>query len=253
MRIHCIGDSHTSFFTGRNEIQAEYPAIVKSIVSKIFTYRLGAPLAYTLCEKNTKYRSNEKLFEILGTLNPQEDAILLCFGEIDCRAHLIKQAQIRDIGIGEIIEECVRRYLEVILKIKALGFNVGVWNAIPTAMGFEDETLEYPYFGTYLERNKTAFGFNEKLKEYAAIHGFQYYGVFDKIINSNWETDDKYYFDKIHLNSGILPYVLKAIRKANKRHRISGLDIFRVKVRYYLYLLNRTQFFIRIRTASGLD
>jgi FkbM family methyltransferase len=239
MKIHCIGDSHTSFFTGYNRIQPEYPEIVPGVVKNIRTYRLGAPLAYTLCETGTKYKSQEKLFTILDSLNPRIDFILLCFGEIDCRAHLIKQAEIQNRAVTEVVDECVKRYVNVIMKIKDLGFQVGVWNAIPTAMGFENEFLEYPYYGNYVDRNRVAFNFNNRLKEYASTCGFQYFGVFDKIIDSHWVTDDRYYFDKIHLNSKILPYILKAMRRSNKNLGISYVSILNVKAIFYQYLLDK--------------
>jgi lysophospholipase L1-like esterase len=235
MKIHCIGDSHTSFFTGYNTIQPEYPNTIKSAVQCILTYRLGAPLAYTLCEFETKYRSREKLFQILTSLHPRRDFILLCFGEIDCRAHLIKQAVIQNRNVKDVVVECVNRYLKVLIEIQELGFQVGVWNVIPTAIGFENETLEYPYYGSFIDRNKAASDFNDKLKEYSKKFNFKYFGVFDKIIDSNWLTKDQYYFDKIHLNTKALPQVLKLIRKSNKNIEISHFDIFNIALRYNVY------------------
>jgi hypothetical protein len=234
MNLHCIGDSHTAFFTGYNTIQPEYPKTLQSISKNIYTYRLGSPLAYNLCEPNSKTKSNEKLFEIINTLNYKTDIVLLSFGEVDCRAHVIKQADIKNITIDEAVYECVNRYLLVINKIVELNFKVIVWNAVPTAMGFENEKFEYPYYGSFEERNKACILFNEALQKKSVELGFYFIAVYKKIINKNFTTNDKYYFDKIHLSNRLLPYTINNITHAIPQFRITKMELLKIKTRIFL-------------------
>ena len=234
MNLHCIGDSHTAFFTGYNIIQPEYPKVLQSIPQNIYTYRLGSPLAYNLCEPNSKTQSNEKLFEIINKLNYRTDIVLLSFGEVDCRAHVIKQAEIKNITIDEAVHECVSRYLIVIKKILELNFKVVIWNAVPTAMGFENVKFEYPYYGSFEERNKACILFNEELQKKATEIGFHFIAVYKKIINKNFTTNNEYYFDKIHLSNKLLPVALKNISEAIPGFGIPKLELLKIKTRILL-------------------
>ncbi|MFT3980985.1 MAG: FkbM family methyltransferase [Ferruginibacter sp.] len=236
IRLHCIGDSHTSFFTGYNKIQPEYPEYGYSIAKNIVTYRLGSPLAYNLSEFNSKTKSREKLFEILQKLDPACDVVLLSFGEVDCRAHIIRQAEKNNQSIESVVQNCVYRYLTVVDEIVQLGFNVFVWNAIPTAMGFEGVAFEYPYHGTYEQRNKSCIIFNTLLEENAGKKGFNYIGISDKIINEDLSTNEKFYFDKIHLNSFLLPQVIKEI-SSKILLRVNPIELVKIRVRYLLFSL----------------
>ncbi len=243
MKLHCIGDSHTAFFTGYDKIQSEYPEIVFSIVSNILTYRIGAPLAFNLCEKVSKENSNKKLFAILKSLNIQEDFILLCFGEIDCRAHIIKQAEITNKSIEEVIENCINRYVSVVLEIKKMGFRVGVWNAIPSAIGINNPNSEFPYYGKDLERNIVTKKFNERLAFFSINNQFNYWQIFDLLVDENLKTREKYYFDKVHLNSKLLPITLSKIVKDLPMLNFRKQDIFKIKFQIFSSFLRKNKYF----------
>jgi hypothetical protein len=234
MNLHCIGDSHTAFFTGYNNIQPEYPKASKSFAKNIFTYRLGSSLAYNLCEPDSKTKSNVKLFEILSTLNCTTDIVLLSFGEVDCRAHVIKQAELKNITIDEAVHECVNRYLLVIKRILNLNFKVIVWNAVPTSMGFENVQMEYPYYGTFEERNKACILFNEELQKKSIVLGFYFIDVYRKIINKNFTTNNKYYFDKIHLSNKLLPSTINNINNVIPQFSITKIELLKIKIRILL-------------------
>ena len=76
---------------------------------------------------------------------------MLCFGEIDCRCHIVKQADKRKVPTEMVVKDCVNNYFEVIDELNQLGFKVFIWNAVPTAESFN---TDYPIYGSHLERNK---------------------------------------------------------------------------------------------------
>ena len=161
----------------------------------------------------TQDRKVEKLLYILTHFIPLGNKVLFCFGEIDCRAHLFKQSEIQKRDIHEIIRECVDRYFSVIKDTKKKGFDVIVWNVIPS--GITDDTLEYeyPFYGTNIERNKVSKYFNEYLKQKLEKLNITFIDIFDKLVFKNFETKDSYYFDGIHLSQKAMPYFLNELLK----------------------------------------
>ena len=112
-KLICIGDSHASFFSGQNKMQPEFPGQSDNQIAGLEGVRLGAVLAYSLHRSNTQEKGREKLFQKIQSLNTTEHAVMLCFGEIDCRYHILKQAEIRTQPLENVIEDCVNKYFQV--------------------------------------------------------------------------------------------------------------------------------------------
>jgi hypothetical protein len=207
--IHCIGDSHASFFAGYDEIQPPYSIPSKNKYPFLRAYRLGAVLAYSLATLNTKEQGREKMLEIIGSL-PARSTLLLCFGEIDCRCHLLKQSKENNRELKEVVGECVRRYFTVIDELIALKFNVMLWNAVPTS---EDNNPEYPIYGTEAARNKTTLMFNEMLLTESKARGLAYISIFEKLVTKDLKTKKEFFFDSIHLGQLAMPYLFGELKK----------------------------------------
>ena len=151
--IHCIGDSHTSFFSGSNRIQPIWPKESNNKIPLFRTYHIGPTLAYNLCNSGTHTNGREKLFKIIEGIN-KNDFVLLSFGEIDCRVHIAKQAYLQNKSIDDIIKECVKRYFSVILKIKDFGYKIILWGVIPTSPSEEPLNTEISFIW-YLRGTKS--------------------------------------------------------------------------------------------------
>ena len=64
--FHCIGDSHASFFSGRDRMCPKWPeGDAKSRLPFFRYYRLGPVLAYNLGTPGTASRGHERLTELL--------------------------------------------------------------------------------------------------------------------------------------------------------------------------------------------
>jgi len=211
--INCIGDSHVTFFSGRNSTQKGWPK--KSFNKRLFfkSYYLGPVLAYNLCSFKTKYKGREKLLCLLDHILPLGSKVLFCFGEIDCRAHLLKQAEIRRKTFQEITRVCVDRYFSVIKETKEKGFEVLVFNVNPSGIIENTNKLEFPYYGTNLERNSVSKYFNSYLKQKLNKYNIAFISIFDKLVSENCETKTNYYFDEIHLSQKAMPFFLNELFK----------------------------------------
>ncbi|MCZ4244697.1 SGNH/GDSL hydrolase family protein [Pedobacter punctiformis] len=210
LSIHFIGDSHSSFFSGVNIIQPEYPFSSNDTISYFRTYRLGPVLAYSLSSNNTTCRGREKLFQVIDTL-PKKSNIVLCFGEIDCRYHLLFQSAKKKIPLEDVINDCLNNYFKTVLEIRKLSYNVGIWGAIPTSY-FNNNPL-FPSYGTHLDRNRCTKIFNTKLESLCEQHGIIFFSIFKSMVKKNLYTLPYVFFDGIHLSQVVMPIALNEIRK----------------------------------------
>jgi hypothetical protein len=192
-------------------MQPEWPSQTKNTIPLFKAYRLGAVVAYNLCKTGTKTQGREKLFSILAGI-PKKSIVLLCFGEIDCRVHMIRQAEIQNLNVSEIAKECAWRYFSVIKEVHG-DFEVVVWNVIPSSRQDKINSTEFPSCGTSNERNKATFSFNTALNELLQTEQIKFLSVFDKLLDEKGNTNPFYYGDDIHLSQRAMPLVISKIKE----------------------------------------
>ena len=208
--IHCLGDSHTSLFSGQDKISPYWPEFPHQSLSQFEVYHLGPALANSLWKKQSKTRSRDKLIEITTKIVPQNSKILMCFGEIDCRAHLIKIAKEENKSWSEIAEKCMLKYFEAINYVSELGHDVVIYNVIPSSRKTKPNT-GFPTYGHCNERNKMTKIFNSFLKNNCNQQGIPFIDTFDCFVHDSGLTNRFYYKDRIHLSQRAIPKTMKAI------------------------------------------
>jgi len=215
--IHCIGDSHVSFFSGENKIQPRWPELSNDKTPLFKTYRVGPSLAYNLCEVGTKTRGRENLFAILESI-PLGSSVMLCFGEIDCRAHILEQSELQKRNVPAIVKECVERYFTVICEVREKGYQVMVWNVIPPCLDSTPINPEFPRYGTCLERTEVTRAFNEYLSFLCREKAIIFISIFENLLDSKGKRKNNLFLDQTHLASAAIPYVLQKLygKKENK-------------------------------------
>jgi hypothetical protein len=213
--IHCIGDSHISFFSGEDAIQPVWPAASRDRLPLFKTHHIGAALAYNLTREGTRTQGREKLFEVISSEVPDGATILLSFGEIDCRMHLTKQAEKTNIPISDIVYACLEEYFRTVAEITALGYRVIVYNAVlsrPRVRGsrrFSD--AEYATHGTIVERSETLRIFNSGAKERCAKAGVYFLENTPHLVDRSGTIPAWYFFDSIHLSQRAMPVTLREL------------------------------------------
>lgn len=213
MQIFCIGDSHVSLFTGVNEVQRPWPRKAKKLLPFFQVLPLGPVLAYNLKSPNTKTKGREKLFKVLQKEVPKGSLVFLSFGEIDCRAHLLKQSRLQKRTIEAVVTECVDRYFSVILEVKKLGFKPLIWNAIPSTRLTNISSKDFPTFGSCKERNMITSMFNKKLEEKCISKKIHFISTYEYFVDKDGLTNMAYYMDAVHLSQKAMQVILKAIDK----------------------------------------
>jgi lysophospholipase L1-like esterase len=222
--IHCIGDSHVSLFGGADKIWPEWPSKVNSSVRGFMVYHLGPVLAYNLIEQRSTTNSRKKLEAILKQELPSSSWVLMCFGEIDCRAHLLKQAEKKGKCELAVACDCAERYFKVLLLVKEMGHKPIAYNVIPSARKNKPKT-GFPTYGNCLERNNITRLFNAHLNKLCAEQDIPFIDTFDQFVNKRGLTLSRFYMDRIHLSQKALPLTKAAIGRV-----LSGFKFETIKV-----------------------
>lgn len=214
--VHCIGDSHVCFFSGRDMIHPGWPDESDDRLPWFKTYRVGSSLAYNLSRCGTKTRGRERLFEVLDAKVPAGAHVMLSFGEIDCRAHIVKQSQLKQLPVETVVESCLDEYFKAVREVVARGFQVIVYNVVPsrvsTSGGVSKNAEQYVTTGTWRERNHAARLFNEGARRRCAECGARFLENFPDLIDNRGKTIRWYFWDSIHLSQRAMPVTLEDLR-----------------------------------------
>jgi hypothetical protein len=208
--IHFIGDSHSSIFSGNYDMQPIWPERANDTLPNFRSYRIGPATSYKLNEKEPI------ITDILNKqVNKDTDYVFFCFGEIDCRAHLIKQSQIQSRPIEDVVKECVNVYFETILNYHNIGYKVGIWGPI-ASWSEKKPYVTGPSFGTTKERNLVTKLFNQELKELCQQNDLLFTTMFFEMVDSELITNDSYLDDwegcHIHLNANSIPIIIQKFK-----------------------------------------
>ena len=174
-QIAAFGDSHVNAFRGIEGISINY---------------LGAATAYNLSSESSSSGGGRRLKEKLKTLDAEANAILLCFGEIDCRAHVVRQAYVANKSIHATAVDTAKAYFNLVLSIKERGYQVIVYG--PHGSG-----SQFNSFGLESHRNTAIKSFNNSLRESCLKHDIYFFSLNNLLVDPvslltrrAWLTDD---------------------------------------------------------------
>jgi hypothetical protein len=211
--IYCIGDSHASFFSGQERMQPAWPGKSNNIIPIFSSFRLGAVLAYNLCNLHSTSQGREALFSVLINEIPYGSTVMLCFGEIDCRTQLVKQSVKRNELLEIVVQECVKRYFSVILEIKSLGYQVLIWNVLPSTQYNLDDIPQFPTYGSVFERNEATRFFNHYLECLGQKNNIPFISIYDKITDEEGLPISNFFTDPVHLSQRAMPFAKQVLAK----------------------------------------
>lgn len=218
--IYCIGDSHVSFFSGSDKIQPLWPLNSTDELTFFKTFRLGAVLADSLSRYGSAMKGRELLFILLDRKIPvlqlrpipPGSRVLFCFGEIDCRFHIVKQAEMKSSSIESVASEVADRYSQVLKEVQDVGYEILVWNVIPPTNPTV-QNPEFPHYGDYAQRIIATEHFNKRLKSNAERNGFIFIDVYDKLIDENRNANLEFYMDQVHLSQKAMPFAIDELKQ----------------------------------------
>ena len=185
--VLAFGDSHVRVFSGIKGIEVNY---------------VGASTAFNLLESNTASGGSRRIWSRLRKVKGDKarQAVMLCFGEIDCRNHVIRQCYLRRITIRESVSNVISKYLQFIRQLHDFGFKVIVYGCYGSGSHFNA-------FGSEVERNLAAYEFNQQLEQACSDASYPYFAVNDLFVDEFGSTRKHLMYDDAHLpeigNAGV--------------------------------------------------
>jgi len=202
-----------SFFTGVDAIvkTVDVPGAVQTWNVRGMSFRvchLGPCLSYSLISPNSKTDSRRRLFKALDSHKATEwKKVVLVFGEIDCRHHIISRlsGDVEKSAIEREVQVTTLRYFTVVNEIAALGFEPIVWGPVATtsiqgSKASAKTRRNWPILGSMELRNRVTAAFNDDMCRRCDEAGFTMITLFWEL-QKDWATNEYWYFDSAHLSS----------------------------------------------------
>ncbi len=199
---HAIGDSHTRIFEG------QYPFI---------THTLGPATAYGLNNENSRTGSRKKLASVIRKIDRSRDFIILSFGEIDCRFHVLNlyEKSGGEKSPEEIIDKSIGNYLKVVGQFDLRDGRLMLLS-IPPA-GRQDNIYKYPFYGTQKKRAIITKMFNEQLAQACKEREIRFIDLYSKVCGDDGIIPMQYEEDETHLNNKVVPFVREILALNRKK------------------------------------
>jgi hypothetical protein len=212
-RIAIIGDSHSTFWSGHNAVRPG-----GCVFRDIDIYHVGPATAHNL------YRTDgytSAFFDaMVGSFSPVSKkyaAAVLCFGEIDCRAHVVKHAILKGRSIEDAVKDTVGHYIHFIdWFARTFAIPVAVWGPGPST-GIRNLSFNpgFPCIGTNVERNFATLVFNEILRSWSQERpGIGFGTIFPDLVNADGTTREDAHYDGCHVDVRHMDTAICRLREA---------------------------------------
>ncbi|MCA9292240.1 MAG: SGNH/GDSL hydrolase family protein [Phycisphaerales bacterium] len=190
--VQVIGDSHTSVFAGSYRLAPIYPRRANLALPGVQVWHLGAHLAHSV---GTPRHHVRRKIKAITSKSKRGDCMLLYFGEIDCRFHVVKHAGSQR-RIGTVARDVAQRYVEAahtLVGKRPLGF---ICAPPPTVTPINNDL--HPINGTFVQRLVAVRAFNSALHKAARHVGAQVLDVFDALGDAEHRPRACYFDDGVH-------------------------------------------------------
>lgn len=189
LTIHTFGDSHSIF--PWKDIN------IKGV--EIKCNHLGPRLMYSIGRDG---------FDISNYGINEQDIIIFCFGEIDCRRHVYKYKE----NYKQNIDMMVANYFKMIdsNKERFPNIRICIYNVIPPVRK-KDAPVNplFPHSGTDAERKAYVEYANMKLREYCKNKGYTFFDIYNAYIDKYGFLNNKFKDGSVHIKNPI--YIIKFI------------------------------------------
>ena len=167
--LHTFGDSHAS------HIHSHWGYIDIQDV-KIKCNHIGGKLMFTFVKQGLN------LLNIKNYAVKEDDVVIFCFGEIDCRNHVHKHIT-KEKSYKNVIEEVASSYFNAIRENVSQYNNLKtcVYNVVPPhRYRKESKTHPYPFLGSDIERREYYLYMNQLLRELCIENNYFYFDIYDE-------------------------------------------------------------------------
>lgn len=190
MNIHTFGDSHASSHHSHWGY-INIPGVT------IKCNHIGGKLMYTFG------RLGLNLLNIKNYGVKENDAVIFCFGEIDCRYHVHRHIT-KEKSFKNVIEPIARNYFNAIRENVSQYNNLKtcIYNVVPPHRYREAiQNPKHPFLGSDIERKKYYTYMNEKLKELCKKNNYFYFDIYNKSCDEEGFLKNEFSDGNVHLRN----------------------------------------------------
>tara|TARA_Y100000589_G_C27032819_1_gene579748 strand:+ start:285 stop:905 length:621 start_codon:yes stop_codon:yes gene_type:complete len=167
-----------------------------------------AYFGYNKLDGKTAYKLNEHDRRVRKIITPIKDKhLIFSFGEVDVRIHIkLKHVQ-TGIPVKTLISNTANRYTDYIVKLRNEGFDIHLFNIIPTGdfegVEFENwkNNLVYPFTTSYAERQHYTLSLNNQYRKNCAVKRIPFIDIYDHLVDESGKRKEELIYDFSHLNS----------------------------------------------------
>ena len=203
--IHCIGNSHVNTFSKKNSLDMNFK-------NELFcSHHIGPIIAY-----NFTVNHLPKVIDYCNnSVDKNNDKIILCVGEVDCRFHLPYQADLQSKSDFDIVNQCVHRFFESYLILKSLGYSCISHGTHPTTTeNHSMNSLDRPIYGNVNRRNNICNIWNDSLEQISISNNIPFFSIYKYLVDTDNITKMDYFLDYCHLNGELVKdFILQEISK----------------------------------------
>lgn len=203
-----VGDSHCRFWSGTESITGD------DRIPGVLTCHIGPGLAWNLVERGARTRSGDSVRGVLRDLAAQSYGgwVLLCFGEIDMRAHILKHAARH--GLRASIEQLVDRYVDFVLEARRICPRIALWGPGASLPDGTPDHAEFPAVGSEAERNAATLMLTQILDERARRIGVPFLSLLSQLLDGNGRTRAELLYDGCHISQSMMPQAQRLVAQA---------------------------------------
>jgi hypothetical protein len=207
-RLVAVGDSHCRFWSGNDSVTEA------DRIPGIITCHVGPGLAWTLIEDAARTRSGRSVKRILRDLAAQAYGgwVLLCFGEIDLRAHVLKHAA--ELGLRASIERLIDRYLAFVVEARRIHPRIALWGPGASLPAGTPDNPDFPAIGSETERNEATVMFTALLEDRARRIGVPFLSLLPLLIDERGGTRRELLYDGCHISQSLMPEARRLVADA---------------------------------------
>lgn len=225
-QLYVIGDSHAAFFSGTEGLaffpgrklftgflRRRYVSVFPELLPVFRVFHTGASTAWSADAPKSASYTRKKIAALLRHDIPARGAILLVFGEIDCRWHLPK-AVLAGKAMASAVCETITRFMSLPRRLNQSGYDVTVWQPSSVTLGDptplqKDHPL--PIVGPQSLRLEITRVYCEQLQQACARENIRCTGIGGQYHAWTEPASPDCFLDGCHLSQRMMPLALRAL------------------------------------------
>lgn len=218
--IYAVGDSHVRFLAGRDEISGAQIVeggikLYDNISYDLIGLHLGAGLAYALGQYGSQTRATEKIERLLNArIIPPGADMMLSFGEVDCRSHVVRQTELQGLPMEQIVAAVCDTTIDYMQTLATAGYKLHFWGPVAPSWKESNADPRYPICGSFEQRKQATRLFNDNMARLCRERGFGFLSIEQRLYGQDGVTDRRFFCDTVHVSQVARPLLWQALDEA---------------------------------------